>query len=145
MVVHQIHSSSTCPPVEHEQCCSCLSSTYPQNWDDGRCCGHCTRTCDPGYNHYIGERTCPSSTVRPTGDCCRCLSQEYPNSWDDGLCCGHCDICVQQGIEREQAAPVREDCRDDPDGDIINVGLNCRSLIIMVDDDCEFDLSPFGP
>lgn len=38
-------------------CCQCLSDEYPGDWDDGRCCGHCTNLCE-GLSS-----TCENGTV----------------------------------------------------------------------------------
>jgi len=36
----------TCPVKEHNDCCTCKSDEYPGDWDNGKCCGHCTSVCD---------------------------------------------------------------------------------------------------
>ena len=39
----------SCPPKEHNNCCKCVSDegggTPNGDWDNGKCCGHCTAMC----------------------------------------------------------------------------------------------------
>ena len=45
---------ASCPDVEHDNCCSCMSDEMQyDDWDNGHCCGACTNICGagaPGYN-----------------------------------------------------------------------------------------------
>ena len=63
---------SSCPDVEHDDCCSCMSNKMQYgDWDSNHCCGACTNICaPPGYNGtgpLWWNGTAPPYTMYPPG------------------------------------------------------------------------------